>query len=98
MAMTAGKYVATYVALVAFTSLTFGLSFVRSGPFELPIAMLIAAAKGGIVALFFMHLVEQRFSNRFVFVVGLLFFALIVGISSTDFLFRDTELIPPTTG
>jgi cytochrome c oxidase subunit 4 len=43
-------------ALLALTALTIGVSYVDLGPFNTPIAMLIAAGKGMLVALFFMHL------------------------------------------
>ena len=43
------------------------------------VALLIALAKGALVALFFMHLWDQRGANRLVFATSLVFVALLIG-------------------
>ncbi len=49
-------YGVVLVVLLALTALTIGVSYLDLGPFNAPIAMLIAAGKASLVALFFMHL------------------------------------------
>jgi cytochrome c oxidase subunit 4 len=94
-------YLGTWIGLLALTSLTFGLSYVHTGEWELPIAILIAVAKSLLVLLFFMHLVEQKFINGFVVIVAVGLLALLVALLSADIATRRTfprtplpELLP----
>jgi cytochrome c oxidase subunit 4 len=82
-------YVVVWVALLALTTLTFFLSTRDLGALEVPVALAIALVKAGLVALFFMHLIEQRAVNRAYIVVAALFVVLIVGLMIGDVALRD---------
>jgi cytochrome c oxidase subunit IV len=91
----AGRYVAVYVALVLLTILTFGLHEVHLGRWSLLIALAIASAKSALVALFFMHLWDQRGANRLVFLVSIVFVALLIGLTVADNATRNPLTNPP---
>jgi cytochrome c oxidase subunit 4 len=78
------KYVWVFIALVLLTALTFGLTYVPLGPWGVPSALLIAAAKTALIALFFMHLVEQRTTNWVSFVIALLMVAILIALAVLD--------------
>jgi len=87
--VTAKAYVATWLALLALTAVTFWQSFQPGGrAVHLTLALLIATVKGTLVALYFMHLLESRSANRVVFLFGVLFVALIVTLTAADVLTR----------
>ena len=91
-----GRYALVWVALVVFTFLTWGVSKVHvPGGWHVGIALLIAAVKGGLVALFFMHLWDQQGSNRLVFLISLSFVALFVGLTLLDNATRFPLANPP---
>ena len=77
----AGRYAWVWIALVVFTFLTWGLSRLHlGGGWGVVVALSIAVTKGSLVALFFMHLWDQRGANRLVFVTSLVFVALLIGL------------------
>lgn len=84
------RYLGTWIGLLALTTLSLGLSFVRTGAWEIPIALLIAVAKSTLVLLFFMHLVEQKRIHAFVLVVASSLVVLLLSIVSADVLTRRT--------
>src|SRR6266511_996930 len=60
-----GRYAVVWGALLAFTFLTYGLSRLHiPGGWGVVVALTIAAAKGTLVALFFMHLWDQSGPTR----------------------------------
>ncbi|WP_437948573.1 cytochrome C oxidase subunit IV family protein [Sorangium sp. So ce296] len=87
------RYLWTLMALVALTLLSFALSFLRTGAWEIPIALLIAVVKSVLVLLFFMHLVEQKFINAFAIIVAVSFLALLLSLVVADVATRRT--FPP---
>jgi cytochrome c oxidase subunit 4 len=90
------RYAAVWVALLVLTFLTFGLSRLHiPGGWGVAVALGIASAKGTLVALFFMHLWEQRGANRLVFVTSLVFVALLVGLTILDNATRFPLANPP---
>lgn len=89
-----GTYLRTYAALLALTALTFGLSFAGLGAWGIVLALAIAAAKGALVALFFMHLVEQRAVNALAFGTSLLLLALLLGLAAADVATRERGAAP----
>jgi cytochrome c oxidase subunit 4 len=98
------RYFVTWVALMALTFLTFGLSYAHTGAWELPIAILIAVAKSTLVLLFFMHLIEQRFINAFSIIGALSLLVMLVALVGVDVDTRHTypvaplpEVTPPAT-
>jgi cytochrome c oxidase subunit 4 len=91
-----GRYVIVWVALVVFTVLTYFASKVHlPGPWHITVALVIAIAKGGLVALFFMHLYDQQGANRLVFVTSLVFVALLIGLTVLDNATRFPLANPP---
>lgn len=80
----APRYVAVWLALVVLTGLTYGLSHVKLGDWSLVIALAIALTKATLVALFFMHLWEERGASRLVLVVSVLFVVLLMTMTVAD--------------
>ena len=83
-------YVATFVALLVLATLSLLLSYLPSEGWDLTVSLVIAVAKAMLVLFFFMHLVEQRFSNRATVLVSLLFVGLLVGLTAADVATRRT--------
>jgi len=83
-ALPASVLLGTAGALLALTAITVASSRLDLGPFNIVLALAIAALKASLVAMFFMHL---KYENRFqavVFVSGLFFAALFVGLVVFD--------------
>jgi cytochrome c oxidase subunit 4 len=85
---------ATFAALMALALLSFLLSFAELGRFATAIAMVIAAAKATLVALFFMELVAERFTIRIVLVTAVAWLLLLLGFMLADI---ATRSIPPVS-
>jgi cytochrome c oxidase subunit IV len=91
-----GRYAVVWVALLALTLLTYGLSRLHiPGGWGVVVALAIASAKGTLVALFFMHLWDQSGPNRLVFVTSLVFVSLLVGLTLLDNATRFPLANPP---
>jgi cytochrome c oxidase subunit 4 len=91
-----GRYAIVWIALLFFTFLTYGLSRLHiPGGWGVAVALGIASAKGALVALFFMHLWDQRGANRLVFVTSLSFVALLIGLTLLDNATRFPLANPP---
>ena len=78
------RYVASWIALAALTTLTYTLAKHDFGNASLAVALLIAGAKATIVVLFFMHLWDQKGANRIVFAVSLLFVIVLGGLTIVE--------------
>ena len=92
----AGRYAVVWVALLVLTIATFYASRVNlPGGWHVGVALLIASAKGSLVALFFMHLWDQQGANRLVFVTSLCFVALLIGLTLLDNATRFPLANPP---
>jgi cytochrome c oxidase subunit 4 len=90
------RYAIVWAALLALTFLTYGLSRLHiPGGWGVVVALGIAASKGSLVALFFMHLWDQQGANRLVFVTSLVFVALLVGLTLLDNATRFPLANPP---
>jgi cytochrome c oxidase subunit 4 len=83
-------YLAVWLALVGLTALSFLLSLTHLGAIDTVFSLVIAAAKSTIVLLFFMHLVEERFTVAVVPALALGYLALLVALMVTDVLSRRT--------
>ncbi|HZS37037.1 MAG TPA: cytochrome C oxidase subunit IV family protein [Polyangia bacterium] len=83
-------YALTFLALIVLATLSLVLSLVHWPIGDLAISLVIAAIKAVLVLWFFMHLVEQRFANRFVVAVSVGFVALLVGLAAADVVTRHT--------
>src|SRR5581483_8462211 len=96
-----------FLALIALTALTFGLSFARLGALEAPVALGIAMLKAALVGGWFMHLVEHRRPYWLFLFLGGILLALLVGLMALDVATREprTEpgssvkaIVPPSSG
>jgi cytochrome c oxidase subunit 4 len=59
--------------LLALTALSYALSRLHLGSMGLGVALFIAVSKWALIALFFMHLVEQRGTNALMFGMAVVF-------------------------
>jgi cytochrome c oxidase subunit IV len=78
-------YVTVWIALLAFTLLTTLVATVDLGFFNVVVALVIAGIKMLLVALFFMHLRHSTVLMKVVVGGGLLWLAIMLGLSATDY-------------
>ena len=87
-------YLAVFAALVGLTVTTVGLDLLVRyqvadlGIWQHPLALAIAAAKAVLVILFFMHLWYSKPVTRMVALGSLLWLAILMGYTLTDYLSR----------
>jgi cytochrome c oxidase subunit 4 len=79
-------YIFIFVALLVFTVITVGQSYVDLGKLNLLVVIIIATCKASLVVSFFMHLKHDNRFNALMFVSGLLF----IGVFFT-YTMNDTE-------
>ncbi len=92
----AARYAWVWIGLVVFTFLTWGLSRLHlGGGWGVVVALTIAVTKSSLVALFFMHLWDQRGANRLVFLTALVFVSLLIGLTILDNATRFPLANPP---
>jgi cytochrome c oxidase subunit IV len=84
----AKTYTLVFVALLALTAVTTAVAYVDLGHFSVVVALAIAVVKMLLVALFFMHLRHSTTLTRIVVVGGLLWLAILIGLSMCDFVSR----------
>jgi cytochrome c oxidase subunit IV len=77
-------YVIVWVALVILTVTTYLTGRIHLGTWALPIALSIAVTKSLLVILFFMHLWEQKGTNRLVIATSVVFVALLISLTLGD--------------
>ena len=83
-------YYGVFAALVALTLLTVGGSFIPlSEGWHTAFGLAIATAKAILVALFFMHVLYGPRLTRVVIVGALLWLAILIGLTLSDYLTRD---------
>ena len=79
-----------FAPLIALTGLTVGTSYadehglVNLGPAGIWVALLIAVAKAGLVAMYFMHLRWDSPFNGMVLIIALLIVAVFIGFAVLD--------------
>ncbi len=77
------------IALFILTFLTVAVTWIHiPGPWNVIVAIGIAVVKATIVALFFMNLYWDSKFNLLLFIMSLVFFLLLVGITLLDTLYR----------
>lgn len=81
--------------LLALTGLTYVLHTLPHGAWSLPVALVIAGVKGVLIALFYMHLREQRGSNALVLLSSVVFVAVLLAICVLETHTRFAPTIPP---
>ena len=89
--------IGVYVLLLIFTAITVGVSTLNLGIFNIWVALLVAVIKGGLVALFFMHLWWDSPFNGLILIAALFFVALFIGIAMLDAHTYEANMQPPTT-
>ena len=75
---------ATGIALLVLTAITVWVASYDFGNINIWVALSIAAFKGSLVVLFFMHLRYDRPFNGIIFVAALAFVALFIAFALTD--------------
>ena len=82
------RYVGTWIALTAFTLLTYALSFLPLGPFHVVVGLSIGFVKAMLVVLFFMHLWEEAGATRLSFGVSVFYLLLLLAFTLGDLVTR----------
>ena len=81
-------YFSIFTALIILTATTVAVALIDLGPLNTIVALVIAACKASLVILIFMHV---RYSPRMIVLVifaGLLWLALLIGLTLSDYLTR----------
>jgi cytochrome c oxidase subunit 4 len=81
-------YIIIFAALLVFTAITVGASYIDMGPLNPIIALAIAVTKATLVVLFFMHV---KYSTRLTMLTvgaGLFTFLALIGMTLSDYISR----------
>jgi cytochrome c oxidase subunit 4 len=89
-----GTYVKVLLALLVATGVTTAVARVDLGPFSVVVALGIACVKMVLVALFFMHIRHSSKLTKLVVVGGLLWLAILLLLTMTDFATRGILGVP----
>jgi cytochrome c oxidase subunit 4 len=83
-------YIIVYLALLLFLATTIAAAYINLGIWNLVIAITIAIAKATLVILFFMHVRQSGNLTRIFVLMGLVWLAILVSLTLTDYLTRFT--------
>jgi cytochrome c oxidase subunit 4 len=83
-----GRLTAIWLALLALTALTVGITRVELGGYKVVAALAIACVKSGLVIAFFMHMKYESRLLRWLLFVALLTLAIFIGFTFFDVLYR----------
>ena len=89
-----GTYVKVLLALLVATGLTSWVANIDLGPFSTIVALGIATAKMTLVALYFMHIRHSTKLTKLVVLGGLLWLAILLLLTMTDFATRGILGVP----
>jgi len=81
-------YFAVFAALLVLTAITVWIAGFHFGPFNLVVAMAVAAVKASLVALFFMHLKYDNKLYLTIFITSIAFLAIFIVLTMFDTLTR----------
>jgi len=87
-------YFLIFGSLLALTGLTTSMAYVDLGEWNTIVALIIACCKATLVVLFFMHLRWSTRLMRVVLLSALLWLAILISLTTTDFFSRDWTPIP----
>ena len=87
-------YFLIFGSLLALTALTTGMAYVDLGQWNTIVALIIACCKATLVVLFFMHLRWSTHLMRIVLLSALLWLAILISLTTTDFFSRDWTPVP----
>lgn len=77
-------YFGVFGALIVFTAITVGVSYIDMGRANLFIAMLVATFKALMVAAIFMHLAFDKKFNTLIFLFSVIFLAIFIAFTMFD--------------
>jgi len=83
-----------FLALLVLLVATMGAAYLPLGQFHLATAMAIAAAKAVLIGLFFMHLIHSHRVTWIVSTASLLWLAIFLGLTLSDYVSRGWLDIP----
>jgi cytochrome c oxidase subunit 4 len=81
-------YLLTFGGLLTLTLLTTLLGFVDMGPFNTVVALAIAVMKASLIAMFFMHALNESPLVRVVMAGGIIWFLILISLTISDYLTR----------
>lgn len=81
-------YILIFLALMVLTAVTVWVAFLDLGAWNDVVALSIAVFKATLVILFFMHVYHSSRLSKIVVVSGLLWLALLIGLTLSDYLSR----------
>jgi cytochrome c oxidase subunit 4 len=87
-------YALVFIGLIVLTVATTAVAFVDLGPFSVVMALLIAACKMLLVALFFMHVRHSTKLTRLVMLGALLWLAILLAFTLADVWTRGWVGVP----
>jgi cytochrome c oxidase subunit IV len=87
-------YFLIFGSLLAMTAVTTGMAYVDLGQWNTIVALIIACCKATLVVLFFMHLRWSPDLMRIVLLSALLWLAILISLTTTDFFSRDWTPVP----
>ncbi len=90
------RYLLVWIGLLCLTVLTFSVAHLHRGPFTLLVAMIIACTKAVLVALFFMHLWDEKGLNRLILLMAAVFLGLMILLDVSDVRTRFPPALPPS--
>lgn len=91
----AKQLISVGIALVILTVLTVAVAYIHiPSPFNIIVAISIAVVKASLVAAFFMNLYWDTKFNLMLLFFGVIFIALLFGLTLLDTLFRETIQAP----
>jgi cytochrome c oxidase subunit 4 len=80
-----------FAALIALTGLTVWLGSIDVGGWHTAISLTVAATKAALIGLFFMHLLQSSRVTWAIAGTSLLFLAILLVLTLTDYLSRDWQ-------
>jgi cytochrome c oxidase subunit 4 len=83
-------YLVIWLILLVLTVVSWQVSLLDLGAFDLVVSLVIATVKATLVVLYFMHLAHARFSTKMVVIVSALFVILLVSLTAGDVATRHT--------
>ncbi len=81
-------YAFTWLGLLALTLLTSLVAFIDLGRFSLVVALVIAAMKASLIAMFFMHALYDSKLVRVVLGGGIVWFLILISLTLVDYITR----------
>ncbi len=84
-----GKYVLVFFVLLTLTAATVGLAYVDLGAWHSTMGLTIAATKGLLIVLFFMHLLRSKSLIWVIALSGLFWLGILLILTLTDYATRS---------